>query len=214
MLASPVRSRLCPKLSPTPELLFCHIRTPPRFASMPKPSPRSRLTSPAPQTPSPSPLSRSLSPSPSPSPSRQGPAESTFQRSFRGILRNFETIYKNWNILHKQGAECLIKLAAAKKPTDDLSIQIINVFQKMVRIFLTYSLQVKILITKQARQCELLKTVAKHLEHLLQDMADRRGLEAAFEEPLFLTWSLSRLRKMSFGLVVSCSRVVSTQTTG
>lgn len=46
---------------------------------------------------------------------------------------------------------------------------------------------------RQARQHELLKTVRKHLDDLLQDMSKRRGLEATFDEPLFLTWSLGRL---------------------
>ena len=82
---------------------------------MPRSTPRARLTSPTPHTPSPSPLQFASSPatSPQPSPSKRGnapPVESTFQRAFRGTVKNYELIRKNWTMLHGQGVEALKRL--------------------------------------------------------------------------------------------------------
>lgn len=44
----------------------------------------------------------------------------------------------------------------------------------------------------QTRQYELLKAIRRQLLELLQEMCRRKSFEAAIEEPLFLTWSLSK----------------------
>lgn len=52
-----------------------------------------------------------------------------------------------------------------------------------------------IVFTIQYNQVEQLKKNHQKAEELLLEMSKRKGLEAAFAEPLFLTWPLARFGK-------------------
>ena len=58
------------------------------------------------------------------------------------------------------------------------------------------------LCSQQTRQYELLKAIRRQLSELLQEMCRRKSFEAAIEEPLFLTWSLSKFGRRS--LLAKC----------
>ncbi|KAK9894162.1 hypothetical protein P389DRAFT_174166 [Cystobasidium minutum MCA 4210] len=171
---------------------------------MARPSPRMRLTSPAPSTPI---TPRGGSPLPSPStlgghstpgtPSRSGPAENTYQRTFKAIIKNATLINSNWHLLHTKWSDSLARIeklrAVAKDKLSGTDVEDIRAKQRKQAKALedeqVYLLQQH---EKLVNQVDQLKKNSKKAEELLLEMSKRKGFEAAFAEPLFLTWPLAR----------------------